>query len=180
MKSLFTFCFVLLYAISNAQVFRNCRLVLEMVRTDSVVVTAESREGLMEVNSLTGELTIKVKISSFKTTDSTVQSLFKQNSDKLILKGYLGVDPIAILKEARLEQQYPFAGMLKLNQQYHGVQGQFSLFKQSNQEQANQNALLSFALPFTLADYKLDQTYPMIQDKVMLRIVRQPFTLTTP
>lgn len=180
MRFLLAACLLIATTTSFAQVFRNCRLLLEMVKKDSTVVTCESREGLMEVNSVTGELTLKVKLNSFEVKDSTIQSLLKLSSDKLLLKGYLGVDPIELLKQARLEQQYPFAGVLKLHQQTHGVQGQFSLFKQSNQEHANQNALLSFTIPFLVSDFKLEETFNMVQNQVLLRIARQPFTLTAP
>ncbi len=182
MKKLFVTIGTLLAMQLQAQVYRNCTVLLNAIHKDSSLISAQSKEAWMELDLKSNEVTLIVTLGTFKSTDSIQKHEFDAPNEKFYFRGRFDGNAYNLLNEIVNDDIQNLSGTVRMNGEEMNVVSKYSIFKGSNSTadtDVQRNLLFSLIIPLKLSDYNLTSDFPELTDNMTLHLVRQPVNIVS-
>ncbi len=164
----------------KAQVIKNSVSNINIMAPDSVKVNNRSPLSLLMVNYQTGEATFKVESESFTTSDSTLKRFFFQKNNDIELHFNITKNMLDMLTTDNKEHSAETPGMLYINNHFHSVSINYSLYNKNGNtiDFANNNVFFSFQLNFRPEDFQLDWLSSYTREPVLIWSNKQPMNFS--
>jgi polyisoprenoid-binding protein YceI len=157
---------------SSAQ-FTNCRVVFTTV-INGKFYSIESSQAFLVYSSKSGDISLRVKLSSINAEPDTLNRYFSSSNEELVFTGNLGTGPaIFDLVDGRQNSNssLPLQGTLDLNHLSLATAASFRVFKISNErEEMMRNIRMSLAMNFRAKDFGLQRYYAPLTGDINLQV----------
>jgi hypothetical protein len=162
----------------QAQVYRNCTVLLNAVHRDSSVLSAQSSKAWLELDLLSNEVTLIVKLGTFESTDSIKHHDFDGPNEKFYFRGRFDGNAYSLLNEMVNDETQNLIGSVQLNGKEKRITAKYSIYKGSSITSENDRKLLfSLIIPIKLSDYQLGDELNELMDDLTIMLIRQPVNI---
>jgi hypothetical protein len=178
MKKLFITIGALLAMQLQAQVYRNCTVLLNAVHRDSSVLSAQSKKAWLELDLLSNEVTLIVKLGTFESNDSIKHHNFEGPNEKCYFRGRFNSNAYTLLNEMVNDEMQTIDGTIQLNGKEKRVTAKYSVYKGTNStSDTDRKLLFSLIIPIKLSDYELNDELSELMNDLTILMIRQPVNL---
>lgn len=161
----------------QAQQYRNCTVILNAVHRDSSFITAESNKASLQLDLLSNEITLIVKLGTFTSTDSIKNHDFDGPNEKFYFKGRFDGNAYEMLNQMVNDEIQNLSGVIQLNGKEQRIVAKYSIYRGTSGTAANPKILFSLFLPIKLSDYELNTKLSELLNDISINLIRQPVNL---
>jgi len=162
---------LLLNSRGTAQVNGNCKVIFSTLFKGKLY-KIESKEASLTLNSKSGDLVLRLNLSSLDAELDTLDRYFDSRDEEMVFNGNTGTPLFNLLnQDENSGQNYPIEGVLTLSRLTANCEGRFNVLKVNNErDELLRNVRFSLFLTFKPADFGLEKLIPGLTGDISLQI----------
>ncbi|MES2780107.1 MAG: hypothetical protein V4651_09460 [Bacteroidota bacterium] len=163
--------FLLLLSVAVHSQTNNCTTAID-TEVKGEIIRIKSTQSYLTFNSKSGELKLTFDLKSLDGEFDTLDAFFDTRDDQFIFSGKLNgnlFDQLNLQKNS--DSNFPITGLLTLNQITDDVNGNYGIFKFSNErDEPLRNLRFSLSLHFSPKDFGIQKILPQLTNEISIQI----------